>query len=74
MQRELPKIDFVTQAEVRSKAEHRRAEEIAGLLRLMFGRWTTRFQRRGATPHFGAVQCAPVSFAPVNRGLSQGHS
>ncbi len=44
MQRELPTIDFATQAEVRLEAEHRRTEEVAGLLRSLFGEWLVRFR------------------------------
>ena len=46
MQPELPKIDFVNQAEVWSNAEHRRAEEISGWLKLTFGDWMAGLNRR----------------------------
>jgi hypothetical protein len=45
MQRELPIIDFSTQAEVRLDAEHRRTEEVSGLLRSWFGEWLARFRQ-----------------------------
>ncbi len=56
MQRELPVIDFTSQSEVRSKAEHRRTEEITGLLKLLFEGWTARLQRKQSV--FNAVQYA----------------
>jgi hypothetical protein len=40
MQRELPTIDFTSEAEVRSKAEFRRTEEVASLLKDFFASWT----------------------------------
>jgi hypothetical protein len=40
MQRELPTIDFTSEAEVRSKAESRRTEEVANLLKDFFAGWT----------------------------------
>jgi hypothetical protein len=39
MQHELPTINFVAEAEVRLKAEHRRTEEI-------MDRWVAKFHRR----------------------------
>jgi hypothetical protein len=45
MQRELPTIDFSTQAEVRLNAEHRRTEEVSGLLRSWFGEWLAKFRQ-----------------------------
>jgi hypothetical protein len=45
MQRELPLIDFSTQAEVRLEAEHRRTEEVSGLLRIWFGEWLAKFRQ-----------------------------
>jgi len=42
MQRELPTIDFKSEAEVRSTAESRRTEEVAGLLKAFFAWWTPR--------------------------------
>jgi hypothetical protein len=55
MQREFPAIDFATQAEVRSKAEARRSEEITGLLKLFFDRWAAKFDRF-ERPIFEAVR------------------
>jgi hypothetical protein len=45
MQRELPTIDFSTQAEVRLEAERRRTEEVSGLLRSWFGDWLAKFRQ-----------------------------
>ena len=45
MQRELPPIDFSSQAEVRLEAESRRTEEISGLLRDLIGQWLARFRQ-----------------------------
>jgi hypothetical protein len=45
MQRELPTIDFSTQAEVRLEAERRRTEEVSGLLRSWFGEWLAKFRQ-----------------------------
>jgi hypothetical protein len=45
MQREFPSIDFATQAEARLEAEHRRTEEVTGLLRGLFGEWLAKFRR-----------------------------
>ena len=58
MQHEFPTIDFECQAEVRSRAEHRRTEEIAGLLRTVFAELVTRFRRKPTV--VGAVQYALV--------------
>lgn len=66
MQRELPTINFVTQAEVRSKAERRRAEEITELLRPIFTRWIAEFNRR-RDAIFDAVRDADVSAGTGNR-------
>jgi hypothetical protein len=55
MQRELPTIDFSTHAEVRLEAEHRRTEEVSGLLRNWFGEWLTKF-RQLERPVLQAVQ------------------
>jgi len=55
MQRELPVIDFSTQAEVRLEAEHRRTEEVSGLLRGWFGEWLAKL-RQFARPVLQAVQ------------------
>jgi hypothetical protein len=56
MQRELPSIiDFTPEAEVRSKAEHRRTEEVSRLLKLLFERWRNRL-RQSKRPVFDAVQ------------------
>lgn len=46
MQHELPTINFVAEAEVRSKAEHGRAEEILELLRPILNGWAAKFHRR----------------------------
>lgn len=46
MQHELPTINFVAEAEVRSKAEHRRTEEIMELLRPALNRWAAKLHRR----------------------------
>jgi hypothetical protein len=45
MQREMPHIDFSTQAEVRLEAECRRTEEVSGLLRDLFGWWSAKLRR-----------------------------
>ncbi len=45
MQRELPPIDFSTQAEVRLEAEARRTEEVSGLLRDLFGHWLAKLRQ-----------------------------
>jgi hypothetical protein len=45
MQPELPKIDFADQAEIWSKAEHRRAEEISGWLKLFLRRRRAKSDR-----------------------------
>ncbi|SHN81335.1 hypothetical protein [Bradyrhizobium erythrophlei] len=45
MQRELPTINFTSEAEVRSKAESRRTEEVANLLKDFFAGWTPRLRR-----------------------------
>jgi hypothetical protein len=71
MQRELPVIDFSTQAEVRAQAEHRRAQEIAGLIKPFFDRWTARFHRK--QPIFNAARYLQAAGAG-NRGLSSGRS
>jgi hypothetical protein len=55
MQRELPTIDFTSEAEVRSKAESRRTEEVTGLLRAFFAGWTPRLHPSGR-PLLVAVQ------------------
>jgi hypothetical protein len=47
MQRELPLIDFSTQAEVRLNAEHRRTEEVSSLLRDLFSEWLAKFRQFG---------------------------
>jgi len=71
MQHELPTIDFTSEAEVRSKAESRRTEEVAGLLKAFFAWWTprprqwTRRLRQSGRPIFEAVQ---VSHRPVTAG------
>ena len=60
MQPELPKIDFANQAEVRLNAEHRRAEEISGWLKLFFRRWAAKSGRRWQSI-FDVAQYAPAS-------------
>ena len=45
MQRELPTIDFTGEAEVRSKAEYRRTEEVTNLLKDFFAWWTPRLRQ-----------------------------
>ena len=45
MQREFPSIDFATQAEVRLEAEHRRTEEVAGLVKSLFGEWLAKIRQ-----------------------------
>lgn len=70
MQPELPKIDIASQAEVWSRAEHRRAEEISGWLKLAVGRWAANAHRRwqfisdavqivSAAPRTGKQRSAP---------------
>ena len=49
MRRELQTIDFASEAEVRSKAESRRTEEVANLLKDFFAWWTPRL-RQTPTP------------------------
>ena len=66
MQRELPTINFTTQAEVRSEAEHRRTEEIMELLRPILKRWIAGFHHRRHTI-FNAVQYVHVSAGAGNR-------
>jgi hypothetical protein len=46
MQHEFHTINFVAEAEVRSKAEHPRTEEIMEWLRPILNRWATKFHRR----------------------------
>lgn len=71
MQRELPTIDFKSEAEVRSKAESRRTEEVAGLLKALFAWWTPRPRQwtpglhRSGRPILEAVQ---ISQRPVTAG------
>jgi hypothetical protein len=68
----LPSIDFKSQAEVRSQAELRRTEEITGLLKLFFGRWSAKVHRKPAI--FNAVRYAQMSAAVGNGGLTPGKS
>jgi hypothetical protein len=70
MQRDLPNIDFTSQSEVRAQAEHRRTEEITGVLKVFFSGWVARFPRKWAI--FNAVQYAPASAG--NRRLPSGQS
>jgi hypothetical protein len=70
MQRELPTIDFKSEAEVRSTADSRRTEEVAGLLKALFAWWTPRLQwtpglHRSGRPILEAVQ---ISQRPVTAG------
>ena len=65
MQRELPTIDFSSQAEVWSKAQHQRTEEIAGLLKFIFKGWVAKFNRKPTI--VGAVRYAPVPALVANR-------
>jgi hypothetical protein len=73
MQRELPIIDFASEAEVRSKAESRRTEEVAGLLKDFFAWWMPRPRlwtsslRRSGRPILEAVQ-------PAHRPAAAGRS
>ena len=73
MQRELPTIDFTSEAEVRSKAECRRTEEVTGLLKAFFARWRPRRRqltpglRQSGRPIFEAVRQTPW---PVATGRS----
>ncbi len=69
MQRELPSIDFTTQAEVRLQAESRRTEEVAGLLRELFSGLRARI-RQFERPIFQAVQPSPQ---PVTGGKPFAH-
>jgi hypothetical protein len=59
MPRELPRIDFASQAQVRTEAERRRTEEITGLLKPIFKGWAARFRRKPII--VSAVRFAPVS-------------
>jgi hypothetical protein len=69
MQRDLPSIDFKTQAEVRLQAESRRTEEVAGLLRDLFSGWRARI-RQFERPIFHAV---PPSRQSVTGGNQLAH-
>ena len=71
MQRELPKIDFISEAEVRTTAEHRRAEELSALLRPVLARWSALFQRRKTTA-FSAAQFVQLSAGATNRKVAAG--
>jgi hypothetical protein len=64
MRHELPTIDFTSAAEVRAKAESRRTEDVAGLLKACFAGWTPRLHPSGH-PLLVAVQQAqrPVAAA-----------
>ena len=59
MQSEFPSIDFADQAEVRLKAEHRRTEEITGLLRALYQHWAASF-RQSKPSIFAAVSHSPA--------------
>jgi hypothetical protein len=71
MQRESPTLDFKSEGEVRAKAESRRTEEAAGLLKAFFAWWTPGPRQwasrlpQSAQPIFGAVQ---ISHRPVRAG------
>ena len=60
MQPELHVIDFANQAEVRSKAEYRRTEEMTALLKTLFNGWMARL-RRWERPVFDAVSPSRAS-------------
>jgi hypothetical protein len=66
MQRKLPTIDFTSEAEVRSKAEFRRTEEVTLLLKDFFASWTPRLRSSGR-PILDAVREA---LRPVAAGRS----
>jgi hypothetical protein len=66
MQRELSPIDFSTQAEVRLNAEHRRTEEVAGLLKSWFSEWLAKF-RQFERPVLRSVQPSRQPVAGGNR-------
>ena len=72
MQRELPTIDFPSQAEVWSKAEHRRTEEITDLVKLTFRGWAAKFRRKPTIA--GAVRYMPASALAGNQRLPQGRA
>jgi hypothetical protein len=72
MQRDFPIIDFTSQAEVRAQAEHRRTEEMTGLVKLLFSRWSARLHRKQAI--FNDVRYAPASTAVGNGGLTPSRS
>jgi hypothetical protein len=65
MQRELPTIEFSSEAEVRSKADRRRTEEVTNLLKDFFAWWTPRPRqwtsrlRQPGRPILEAVREAP---------------
>jgi hypothetical protein len=73
MQRELPIIDFASEADVRSRAESRRTEEVAGLLKAFFAWWMPRPRRwtlslrQSGRPILEAVQ-------PAHRPTAAGRS
>jgi hypothetical protein len=66
MQRELPTIIFTSEADVRSKAESRRTEEVTHLLKDFFA-WRTLRLRQSGRPIFDAVREA---HRPVAAGRS----
>lgn len=71
MQRELPTINFTGEAEVRSKAESRRTEEVAGLLKAVFA-WLTPRPRQwmsGLHPSGRPIlETVQISHRPVPAG------
>ena len=62
MQRELPTINFTSEAEVRCKAESRRTAEVTTLLKDFFAWWTPRLRqwkrklRKSGRPILDAVR------------------
>jgi hypothetical protein len=71
MQRELPTIDFKSEAEVRAKAESRRTEEVAGLLKAFFAWWTPRPRQWTPGLHQSGrpiLETVQISHRPVTAG------
>jgi hypothetical protein len=66
MQRELPTINFTSEAEVRSRAECRRTEEVTHLLKDFFALWMPRVRQSGR-PILEAVRETP---RPATAGRS----
>lgn len=70
MQRELPTIDFPSQADVWSRAQRQRTDEVAGFLKLMFRGWVANFHRKRTTAgavHYTAVSALAVKRLPQHR-------